>query len=819
MTRADDLAWGLATGDTEARLKSLRAIKNNVIGSKREKTRHLLYLPIILDILSKDQEAEVLIQAAQAIGSFAAAPDGAKQVIDQGGIPKILVALRHPDVRVVEASARALKLLYTKTTDISQKEVQQVLQTPGAITTLVTLLSSKDSSSIGESAAWLIAKCCEIDEKHAKVAFCNAGALQPLVQLLQDNRHRNRQAGALSAITALTHNDLATCRDVIKHQNVVFDLLGCVKSSTEDPRIKFTACVCLTNLLPALVSCLISGGGGGGGGSILPSREEVQETVLPVLVRLMIQDTPHPMHTLHNHSKQKNVGSVLVARSLPPAQPTPLERITTAGVVKNSVAAEVPGVLLQLIDKNPNLQAAAVDADAIVRLASLLKTVTTSLNGRINALHVLGVLTETNEIHRRKLVDCGALPTVAAALVDPSLSVRGAACCCMKSLSRSTRLLRCSLGSFSDIAAPLLELSKSSDSSISTKAAATLANLAIEYSAIKEKVLVLQGITRFVELTEEKNNKKLRLYGIWGLSSAVYLSSDDVKMAVMKAFPWSKVVEFLHGNEDQEIKEKTLLLLRNLAHRGGDGNGTITEMEPGGKNAFPATVLEWSQGQFLPEIVEALKSVLQPPAPALQCVKQLENALYAIVNIASGHAAEKDTISNLVIADLRPVFRAALHHEKESIREAAVWLVINLTYIQDGEDGTFDRRQGMEKRRDELLLMGIAEDLEAMRTEDSSMSVRERANTAYVQLLGSRRLIDGGDDDEEAGREGIEDRDMLRLFYNEEGVIIGRQRVPRDDHMDVDDDDDDDDYIDNDAYLDEEEEAEDEDDDDDGLPW
>lgn len=110
--RAEELAGGLAAGDPDARLKSLRAIKNSVIGNKREKTKHLLYLPSILEILSTDSDPSVLVQAAQAVGSFATAPDGARAVVGQGGVPKLLKALQSQDPRVVEASVRALKLLY-----------------------------------------------------------------------------------------------------------------------------------------------------------------------------------------------------------------------------------------------------------------------------------------------------------------------------------------------------------------------------------------------------------------------------------------------------------------------------------------------------------------------------------------------------------------------------------------------------------------------------------------------------------------------------------------------------------------------------------
>ena len=115
--RAEELAGGLAASDPDARLKSLRAIKNSVIGNKREKTKHLSYLPLILDILSTDSDPSVLIQAAQAVGSFATAPDGAKEVVGQGGVPKLLKALRNSDPRVIEASVRALKLLYKVNND------------------------------------------------------------------------------------------------------------------------------------------------------------------------------------------------------------------------------------------------------------------------------------------------------------------------------------------------------------------------------------------------------------------------------------------------------------------------------------------------------------------------------------------------------------------------------------------------------------------------------------------------------------------------------------------------------------------------------
>ena len=125
------------------------------------------------------------------------------------------------------------------------------------------------------------------------------------------------------------------------------------------------------------------------------------------------------------------------------------------------------------MDESEELQRAATDADAIAKLASfvrcarqlllLLRAVcmggwgldgllhpcacrrdtTCSPRLREGALRTLGTLCADKEEHRRQLVDCKVLPQIAAALWESSApAVRAAACLCMRSLSRSTKLLR-----------------------------------------------------------------------------------------------------------------------------------------------------------------------------------------------------------------------------------------------------------------------------------------------------------------------------------------------------------------------------------------
>jgi len=114
--KPEDLVEGLAKSDAELqdRLRHLKTIKNSIIGNRRQKQSYVKLgaVKIMLDIIAAEQNASVLVQALQAVGSFAASEDGARAVVDNGGVPKLLLTLNSDDERVVEAALRSLKLLY-----------------------------------------------------------------------------------------------------------------------------------------------------------------------------------------------------------------------------------------------------------------------------------------------------------------------------------------------------------------------------------------------------------------------------------------------------------------------------------------------------------------------------------------------------------------------------------------------------------------------------------------------------------------------------------------------------------------------------------
>ncbi len=53
-----------------------------------------------------------------------------------------------------------------------------------------------------------------------------------------------------------------------------------------------------------------------------------------------------------------------------------------------------------------------------------------------------------------------------------------------------------------------------------------------------------------------------------------------------------------------------------------------------------------------------------------------------------------------------------------------------------------------------MISMGIADTLRTMRNEDASMRVRERADTAWLQLLGARRIVIEEEEEEGGAGEG-----------------------------------------------------------------
>ena len=111
-----DLLERLQAPESSGRLKAVRSIRDQVIGNR---SRKLAYLRLgvvqrLIELLS-DPEAESLIRinCAATVGSLAyGIEDGLRAVIASGGVAHLIQLLSSLDERVVEASVRALKMVF-----------------------------------------------------------------------------------------------------------------------------------------------------------------------------------------------------------------------------------------------------------------------------------------------------------------------------------------------------------------------------------------------------------------------------------------------------------------------------------------------------------------------------------------------------------------------------------------------------------------------------------------------------------------------------------------------------------------------------------
>ncbi|EFN59484.1 hypothetical protein CHLNCDRAFT_138098 [Chlorella variabilis] len=648
--RRQQLVEGLHSSDSATRLQSLRGIKNCVIGNKRQKLQYIQLgaVQLVVGVLaSPAADAAQLVQAAAALGSFAANDEGLQVVLQHGGIPHLLRVLQNSeDSKVVEAAARALKAVCRS----PAAPTCEILTASGVLLRLVSLLDSS-TSNVADCAAAVLACYCQGPEEQGAVAA--AGAVAPLVALLSSPQ-RAKQEAALEALAALSRGNADTSAAMLQDGSVVSSLLRAIKQGGT-PHTRFVAAVCLANLSRNLPVWHTE-----------HSQQDLQQAVLPVLVRLLGEA---------------------------------------------ELAEDVPGALCQLVEHSVELQQAAADADAIVKLAAILREPPRPARLVEGALRCLATLCANREEHRRQLVDAKVLPQVAAALSDTRPSTRAAACMCMRSLSRSTKLLRGHLGDV-EVAAPLLALAADPDAEVALQAVGTLANMAVDFSAVKEQLLAHDGVARFAALADSMQ-PQLRLHGVWGLSSVAYMATPEVKQSIAQQLPWSSVVVLLEDPEP-EVREKAMLLLRNMLYNA--------------EHNIQA-VLNWSCNTLL----EAVRDVLER-SRGQAGLKQ--HAMYVVVNMASSTAAHKAAVMQ---SGWPALLVEQLSDGDERVREAAVWAIINLTWSRDGD------AEETAARVQQLRLLGVEEQLKRLE-HDECVSVKERATTALEQL----RAVAAADDEMEA---------------------------------------------------------------------
>lgn len=232
----------------EAKLKVLRELKNQIIGNRTKKLSYIKLgaVPSVVSILSSASSSVdcLLIQCAATIGSFACGVDaGVKAVLDAGAFPHLINLLSHSNEKVVDAGARALKMIYQSKSAPKYDFFQHK-----NIEFLTSLLDNKNNENVTGLGATIITHSCQTT--HEQNILSNAGILEKLTNLL-DGTASQRDASLESFATIITQNpDVITNHVGPENETTYATLLDLTKDKY--PRTRLLACVCLTKIKNAV---------------------------------------------------------------------------------------------------------------------------------------------------------------------------------------------------------------------------------------------------------------------------------------------------------------------------------------------------------------------------------------------------------------------------------------------------------------------------------------------------------------------------------------------------------------------------------------
>lgn len=492
VAKPQELLKDIGSSDANVRLRAVKELKNQIIGNKHKKLSFIKLgaVPRVIELLASGSDANLLVQSATAVGSFGLVDDGVKAIMQHKGIDCLYNSLSSEDPRLVEAAARSLKLIYQSapptpiTADLATTLPKHTMQR------LAELLSS----SVADTAASVLAKCCTSSETAQQILA--AGALPALVSLFT-SEIRNRQEAALEALAALTAATTtrssaagsstggspapaapsAPCQQLLSSPALLQQLQAFLRSG--QPKHKVPACT--------IISCLATSAP-----SDSPAAEQLRalsQLALPCLIRLL-SDPEHRQHA--------------------------------------------PLVLSDLLQAQPQLHLAASDAGAIKQLSACLLEPACGgpmLAGVLRALAVL-CMDQEQEERRAQLAEPGIVAAVTKALDAPEPSVRAAAALCIRAMSRSIRSMT-RPPSLVDpgAAAGLVRLLQDADSVAQSNAAMAVCNLVLEFSPARGAVVAAGGIPALAALASSMF-PVLRLNSCWALSNLAFRSETDIKLQV-----------------------------------------------------------------------------------------------------------------------------------------------------------------------------------------------------------------------------------------------------------------------------------------------
>ncbi|KAK4947373.1 hypothetical protein LTR10_013741 [Elasticomyces elasticus] len=494
----------------------------------------------------------------------------------------------------------------------------------------------------------------------------------------------------------------------------------------------------------------------------------------------------------------------------------------------------VPAVLARLIMDDAEMQSVAVDSHAIINLSAGLKstfespaghkaapwqphkidepsnensvpgtriglsgptsTIRREMDYREGCLQALAAIAPFDDDYRKEICDQGVLVHIMQALepyqiqrsTGQQVDITGnsapvilAACGAVRVLTRSVKALRTKLIE-AEVAKPIIKLMSSTNPEVRIAATRVLANLAIDFSPVKESVGESSVVKKLCEQAHSAN-ARLRLESLWALKQLVLNASRKLKQDVVDELgtSWIKLliktdpVDIPEGEiiglvereyppttnssrhsaqdvvmseeaedsqltggpvaggagldqnsfdtthttkDDIEIQAQLLDLLRNLFC--GENASDLVKyiFDEMGQDDFFRIMLDRLRPRILAGPTR--KENYTASAPAVIVVK----VLYILVHIGACEPKWRNVIASQTTL-MKQVLTFCNHADRE-IRAQCCWIAINLTYEDDASD-----RAACKLRAVELQKLGFVAQLRKLES-DPDLNVRERAKSA-----------------------------------------------------------------------------------------
>ncbi|XP_059315265.1 uncharacterized protein LOC132065757 isoform X1 [Lycium ferocissimum] len=506
--RHEDLIQRLSSScsSTSSKLKSLRDLKNQIIGNRTKKLRFLKLnaVPSVTSILSSSSACRngddvvvndsLIVESAAAIGSFACGfDDGVKAVLDAGAFNILLTLISHPNHKVIGAAARSLKFIYQSKLapryDFLQGNNMEFIQ---------SLLNSENENVTGLGASIITHSCRTSMEQKA---LSDAGIIKKLTCMLGGSV--SQKDASLESLATILKGNPDGISKFMEPENG--GALGTVTELTKDKnaRTRLLACICLIVIKNSAPSCL---------------QDLRSKTKLILILLELLED--------------------------------------------DQVGDEAPFALSSLIAEKEDLQVLAFDANVINKLVNHLRKGPLLPRRLEGILIALGNMCSRLERCRDRLLSLEAMKFVTDALSHDSGEVRAAACICLKNVSRSVKNLSAGLFMNESIVVPLVRLLFDDITFVQVSALDAISNIVVDFLAHKTLFMQRGGVKQLVQLSKSMDST-IRLKAVCALRNLTFLVNDKCKEEILSELT-ELTLRSLICDPEACVQEQALAMVRNL---------------------------------------------------------------------------------------------------------------------------------------------------------------------------------------------------------------------------------------------------------------